>query len=155
MRPYERAAGSAQAAPCARAKPSDARARQAWIREFANTSVKLGGYGPVKKLIGADQPDAPFAKKFAAGATSGVMGSCTGNPFDVMKTLSMARPSPSSPAARAAPPPLAARACSAPHSPHRRGVWEWNAGKREVYAARQTNKKHEFEYAFLRGDDVV
>jgi hypothetical protein len=62
----------------------------AWMREASYTSVKLGGYGPIRKLLKADTPDAPFALKFAAGAASGSIGSCFGNPFDVMKTMMMA-----------------------------------------------------------------
>ena len=62
----------------------------AWLREASYTTVKLGGYGPMKKLLGADKPDAPFALKFAAGAASGSIGSVIGNPFDVMKTMMMA-----------------------------------------------------------------
>ncbi len=61
----------------------------AWCREGSYTSVKLGLYGPIRELYGAGGKDAPFAKKFAAGATSGSLGSCIGNPFDVMKTMQM------------------------------------------------------------------
>lgn len=60
------------------------------MREASYTTVKLGGYGPIKQMIGADKKDAPFALKFAAGALSGSIGSCFGNPFDVMKTMGMA-----------------------------------------------------------------
>lgn len=62
----------------------------AWLREGSYTSVKLGGYGPIRKLLGADSPDAPFFLKFSAGAMSGSLGSVIGNPFDVMKTMMMA-----------------------------------------------------------------
>lgn len=61
-----------------------------WLREASYTSVKLGGYGPIRKFIGADSPDAPFLLKFAAGSMSGGLGSVCGNPFDVMKTMMMA-----------------------------------------------------------------
>ena len=61
----------------------------AYLRESTYTSIKLGGYGPIKKLLGADRPDAPFALKFAAGACSGSMGAIVGNPFDVLKTKMM------------------------------------------------------------------
>jgi len=61
----------------------------AYLREMSYTSIKLGGYGPIKKLLGADAPDAPFALKFAAGATSGSLGAVVGNPFDVLKTRMM------------------------------------------------------------------
>ena len=62
----------------------------AWLREGSYTSVKLGGYGPIRKALGADSPDAPFFLKFGAGAMSGSLGSVIGNPFDVMKTMMMA-----------------------------------------------------------------
>jgi hypothetical protein len=35
-------------------------------------------------------PNAPFALKFAAGAASGSIGSCVGNPWDVLKTMMQA-----------------------------------------------------------------
>jgi len=61
----------------------------AWLREATYTSMKLGLYGPIKKLYGANNSDASFFLKFAAGSTAGVIGSFFGNPFDVMKTLMM------------------------------------------------------------------
>lgn len=59
----------------------------AYGREMSYTSVKLGAYAPVRDMIGAGSPDAPFALKFLAGAITGGVGSVIGNPFDVMKTL--------------------------------------------------------------------
>jgi len=64
--------------------------QSAWLREASYTSVKLGGYGPIRKLYGAEGKDAPFFLKFAAGSTSGCLGSMFGNPFDVCKTMQMA-----------------------------------------------------------------
>jgi hypothetical protein len=64
--------------------------QSAWLREASYTSIKLGGYGPIRKLYGAESPDAPFILKFAAGSTSGCLGSVVGNPFDVCKTMMMA-----------------------------------------------------------------
>ena len=64
--------------------------QSAWLREASYTSIKLGGYGPIRKLYGADAADAPFFLKFAAGSTSGCLGSMVGNPFDVCKTMMMA-----------------------------------------------------------------
>lgn len=61
----------------------------AWLREASYTSIKLGGYGPIRNLLGASNPDAPLFLKFAAGAASGSIGSIVGNPFDVMKTMMM------------------------------------------------------------------
>lgn len=62
----------------------------AWLREATNTSVKLGMYAPIKQMLGADKKDSPFYLKFVSGSASGVLGSLTGNPFDVMKTIGMA-----------------------------------------------------------------
>ena len=64
--------------------------QSAWLREVSYTSIKLGGYGPISKLYGADAPNSPFILKFAAGSTSGCLGSIVGNPFDVCKTMMMA-----------------------------------------------------------------
>ena len=50
----------------------------------------MGGYGPIRDALGAYSPDAPFALKWAAGATSGSLGAVVGNPFDVMKTMMQA-----------------------------------------------------------------
>ena len=64
--------------------------RAAWGRESFYASIKVGGYGPIRDAIGAGSPDAPFALKWAAGATSGSVGAVVGNPFDVMKTMMQA-----------------------------------------------------------------
>jgi len=62
----------------------------AWLREASYTSLRLGLYEPVKQLVGANQPGAGFLRKFIAGALAGAIGSCAGNPFDVLKTKMMA-----------------------------------------------------------------
>lgn len=62
----------------------------AWLREASYTSLRLGLYEPVKVLFGANNADAPFYKKFAAGSAAGAIGSVAGNPFDVLKTKLMA-----------------------------------------------------------------
>lgn len=64
----------------------------AWLREASYTTVKLGGYGPIKSQLGADGKDAPFYLKFLAGSMSGSIGTLFGNPFDVMKTMMMGNP---------------------------------------------------------------
>lgn len=56
-------------------------------RELSYTSIKLGAYAPVRDMMGAGSPDAPFHLKFLAGALTGGIGSIVGNPFDVLKTL--------------------------------------------------------------------
>lgn len=60
----------------------------AWLRESSYTSIRIGMYAPVKKLMGVDQKSS-FAMKFLAGSVAGAMGSLVGNPFDVLKTRMM------------------------------------------------------------------
>ena len=62
----------------------------AWLREASYTSLRLGLYEPVKQLVGANAAGAGFLRKFLAGAIAGAIGSCAGNPFDVLKTKMMA-----------------------------------------------------------------
>jgi hypothetical protein len=62
----------------------------AWLREASYTSLRLGLYEPVKVLVGANDANAPFYKKFGAGSIAGAIGSVAGNPFDVLKTKMMA-----------------------------------------------------------------
>jgi len=61
----------------------------AWLREASYTSLRLGLYEPIKILVGATA-GAGFFRKFLAGAIAGAIGSCAGNPFDVLKTRMMA-----------------------------------------------------------------
>ena len=60
------------------------------MREASYTSLRIGLYEPMKGLTGADQPGAGMLSKFLAGALAGGIGSCFGNPFDVLKTRMMA-----------------------------------------------------------------
>ena len=60
------------------------------MREASYTSLKLGLYEPMKSVTGADKPGAGILSKFMAGALAGGIGSCVGNPFDVLKTKMMA-----------------------------------------------------------------
>ena len=69
----------------------------AWGRESFYASIKVGGYGPIRDALGANSSDAPFMLKFAAGAASGSIGSCVGNPWDVMKTMMQANTSKDAP----------------------------------------------------------
>lgn len=62
----------------------------AMMREASYTSLRLGLYEPMKGVTGADQPGAGMLSKFLAGALAGGIGSCVGNPFDVLKTRMMA-----------------------------------------------------------------
>ena len=60
------------------------------MREASYTSLRLGLYEPMKGITGADEKGAGVGRKFLAGALSGGIGSCFGNPFDVLKTRMMA-----------------------------------------------------------------
>jgi hypothetical protein len=62
----------------------------AWGREASYSSIKIGGYAPMRNAIGAGGKDAPIYLKFTAGALTGGFGSFVGNPFDVMKTIMQA-----------------------------------------------------------------
>ena len=62
----------------------------AMLREASYTSLRLGLYEPMKGITGADKKGAGIASKFLAGALAGGIGSCFGNPFDVLKTRMMA-----------------------------------------------------------------
>jgi len=61
----------------------------AWLREASYTSLRLGLYGPIKKLMGVNT-QSNFFMKFTAGSAAGAIGSLFGNPFDVIKTRMMA-----------------------------------------------------------------
>jgi hypothetical protein len=61
----------------------------AWLREASYTSLRLGLYGPIKKVMGIKN-DSHFIMKFSAGSLAGALGSIVGNPFDVLKTRLMA-----------------------------------------------------------------
>jgi len=41
-------------------------------------------------LVEASQPGSSFLRKFLAGALAGAIGSCFGNPFDLIKVKMMA-----------------------------------------------------------------
>ena len=60
------------------------------LREASYTSLRIGLYEPMKAVTGADQPGAGILSKFLAGALAGGIGSCVGNPFDVLKARMMA-----------------------------------------------------------------
>ena len=60
----------------------------AWLREASYTTIKLGGYGPIRDII-SNENSSKFYTKFLAGSLSGSIGSIVGNPFDVIKTKMM------------------------------------------------------------------
>ena len=61
----------------------------AWLREASYTSLRLGLYSPIKKVMGVNN-QSNFFLKFLAGSAAGGIGSIVGNPFDVIKTRMMA-----------------------------------------------------------------
>jgi len=61
----------------------------AWMREASYTSLRIGLYSPLKRLIGINK-DSNFAYKFFAGSIAGAIATIAGNPFDVLKTRMMA-----------------------------------------------------------------
>ncbi len=61
----------------------------AWLREASYTSLRLGLYDPIKKVMGVEKKS-HFILKFSAGSLAGAIGSLAGNPFDVLKTKMMA-----------------------------------------------------------------
>ena len=63
--------------------------KAAWLREASYTSLRLGLYGPIKKVMGVNS-QSNFLMKFTAGSAAGAIGSLVGNPFDVIKTRMMA-----------------------------------------------------------------
>jgi len=56
----------------------------AWARELVYSSIKIGGYKPIRDLICTDK-NPSFLNKFTAGAFCGSVGCVFGNPFDVLK----------------------------------------------------------------------
>ena len=60
--------------------------KAAYMREATYTSIKLGCYSPIKTALNADDS---FFMKFISGSISGTFGVLVGNPFDVMKTISI------------------------------------------------------------------
>jgi hypothetical protein len=63
--------------------------KAAWLREASYTSLRLGLYSPIKKVMGVNN-QSHFFLKFLAGSAAGGVGSIVGNPFDVIKTRMMA-----------------------------------------------------------------
>ena len=60
----------------------------AWLREASYTSLRLGLYDPIKKIMGVNNKS-NFFIQFSAGSIAGGIGSLVGNPFDVIKTRMM------------------------------------------------------------------
>ena len=54
------------------------------LREASYSTLRLGLYEPIKRVIGSDE-HGPMWKKFAAGALSGIVGSAIANPADLLK----------------------------------------------------------------------
>lgn len=62
--------------------------KAAWIRESTYTSLRLGLYDPIKRVMGINNQSS-FIMKFTAGTLAGTIGSIAGNPFDVIKIKMM------------------------------------------------------------------
>ncbi|XP_071817589.1 mitochondrial substrate carrier family protein ucpB-like [Apostichopus japonicus] len=58
----------------------------ALIREATYSSIRVGSYEPIKRLLGATDPaNTPFYKKIMAGATAGAIGSIVVVPTDLIR----------------------------------------------------------------------
>lgn len=55
------------------------------FREASYSTIRMGGYEPVKKLISPGNEALPLYKKILAGATSGSIGALCTTPFDLVK----------------------------------------------------------------------
>lgn len=56
------------------------------LREGSYSTIRLGAYEPLKRLLGAtDTAHTPLWKKICAGAVSGAVGSCIATPTDLIK----------------------------------------------------------------------
>lgn len=62
--------------------------KAAWMRESTYTSLRLGLYDPIKRVMGITNQSS-FIMKFTAGSLAGTIGSLVGNPFDVIKIKMM------------------------------------------------------------------
>lgn len=60
------------------------------MREASYSTLRVGLYEPVKRILGADKPDSSICRKFAAGAIAGMTGSAVANPVDLIKMRMMA-----------------------------------------------------------------
>jgi len=54
-------------------------------REASYSTIRMGGYEPVKRLISPGNEALPLYKKILAGATSGMIGALFTTPFDLVK----------------------------------------------------------------------
>jgi solute carrier family 25 (mitochondrial carrier), member 14/30 len=57
----------------------------AYARELLYSSLRLGLYEPIKKLIGAEGSNVPLYKKFLSGSSAGLIAACAANPVDYLK----------------------------------------------------------------------
>jgi len=64
-----------------------------WAREGTYSTLRLGLYEPMKRLVGGSDPKkTPVWAKFIGGALSGLVGSAIANPADLLKTRMQASP---------------------------------------------------------------
>ena len=57
-----------------------------WVRSFCVTGLRVGLYGPVKRVVSGDAPTTSFATKFAVGGATGALSSALANPIDMVRT---------------------------------------------------------------------
>lgn len=56
------------------------------LRESTYSTLRIGLYEPIKRVLGADEPGAAAWKKFASGSIAGMIGSTVAQPADIVKT---------------------------------------------------------------------
>ena len=52
-----------------------------WVRSFCVTGLRVGLYGPVKRVVSVDSPTTSFATKFAVGGATGALSAALANPI--------------------------------------------------------------------------
>ena len=57
-----------------------------WVRSFCVTGLRVGLYGPVKRVVSGDSPTTSFATKFAVGGATGALSAALANPIDMVRT---------------------------------------------------------------------
>lgn len=63
------------------------------LREASYSTLRLGMYEPIKRMMGATDPkNTPIWKKYVSGALAGLTGSGLANPADLIKTRMQGQP---------------------------------------------------------------
>ena len=58
------------------------------LREASYSTLRLGLYEPIKRVLSGNEEKQPVWLKFTAGALAGCLGSAIANPADLIKTRS-------------------------------------------------------------------